>query len=95
MGLGLVFELPVLIFFLSRIGVVTPAFLWRNFRYAVLVIAVLSAVLTPTGDVVTMSVGTGRYRQVVIVPEGAPEYEEAEAASREAEASSAARDSRD
>jgi spoIIIJ-associated protein len=36
-------------------------------------------------DVVTMSVGTGRYRQVVIVPEGAPEYEEAEAAAREAE----------
>jgi hypothetical protein len=35
--------------------------------------------------VVTMSVGTGRYRQVVIVPEGAPEYEEAQAAAREAE----------
>jgi spoIIIJ-associated protein len=34
--------------------------------------------------VVTMSVGTGRYRQVVIVPEGAPEYAEAEAAAREA-----------
>ena len=36
-------------------------------------------------DVITMSVGTGRYRQVVIVPEGAPEYEEAERAAREAE----------
>ena len=35
--------------------------------------------------VVTMSVGTGRYRQVVIVPEGAPEYAEAQAASRDAE----------
>jgi len=35
--------------------------------------------------VITMSVGTGRYRQVVIVPEGAPEYEEAERAAREAE----------
>lgn len=35
--------------------------------------------------VVTMSVGTGRYRQVVIVPEGAPEYAEASAAAREAE----------
>jgi predicted RNA-binding protein Jag len=36
-------------------------------------------------DVVTMSVGSGRYRQVVIVPEGAPEYEEAAAAAHEAE----------
>ena len=35
--------------------------------------------------VVTMSVGSGRYRQVVIVPEGAPEYEEAAAAAKEAE----------
>ena len=35
--------------------------------------------------VATMSVGTGRYRQVVIVPEGSPEYEEALEASREAE----------
>lgn len=43
--------------------------------------------------VVTMSIGSGRYRQVVIVPEGAPEYEEAERASREAEAKAAARDS--
>ncbi len=38
--------------------------------------------------VVTMSVGSGRYRQVVIVPEGAPEYDEALAAAREAEARS-------
>ena len=45
--------------------------------------------------VVTMSVGSGRYRQVVIVPEGAPEYEEAVKASRDAEAKAAARDSED
>ena len=42
--------------------------------------------------VLTMSVGTGRYRQVVIVPEGAPEYEEAAKAAREAEERSAERD---
>jgi spoIIIJ-associated protein len=45
--------------------------------------------------VVTMSVGSGRYRQVVIVPEGAPEYEEALKASQDAEAKAAARDSED
>lgn len=59
LAMGLVFELPILIFFLSRIGVVTPAFLLRHLRMAVLVIAVLAAVLTPTGDVLTMSVFAG------------------------------------
>src|SRR5579864_6185935 len=47
LGLGLVFELPILIFFLSLFGIVTPAFLWKNFRYAILVIAVASAVAAP------------------------------------------------
>ena len=56
LGMGIVFELPVVIFFLSRVGLVTPQFLMRHFRIAVLVIAILSAVLTPTGDVMTMSV---------------------------------------
>lgn len=54
LGLGLVFELPILIFFLSLFGIVTPKFLLRNFRYAILVIAVLAAVLTPTPDATTM-----------------------------------------
>jgi len=54
LGLGLVFELPVLIFFLSLFGIVTPQFLVRNFRYALLVITILAAVLTPTPDALTM-----------------------------------------
>ncbi len=54
-GTGLIFELPIVIFFLSLIGVVTPSFLWRNFRYAVLVIAMVAAAVTPTTDVFTMS----------------------------------------
>lgn len=45
--IGLTFELPVLIFFLSLFGIVTPKFLWRNFRYAILVIAIASAVAAP------------------------------------------------
>jgi sec-independent protein translocase protein TatC len=56
LAMGAVFETPVLIFFLSRIGVVTPRFLLRHFRTAVLIIAVLAAVLTPTGDMLTMSI---------------------------------------
>jgi len=56
LGLGLVFELPVLIFFLSLFGIVTPKFLLDNFRYAILVIAILAAILTPTPDATTMLV---------------------------------------
>lgn len=56
LGLGLVFELPVLIFFLSLFGIVTPKFLIKNFRYAMLVIALLAAILTPTPDATTMLV---------------------------------------
>jgi sec-independent protein translocase protein TatC len=56
LAMGAVFELPVLIYFLARIGVVGPRFLLRHFRVAVLVIAVAAAVLTPSGDVITMSI---------------------------------------
>jgi sec-independent protein translocase protein TatC len=56
LGLGLVFELPTLIFFLSLLGIVNARFLLRNFRYAVLVIFILAAIVTPTSDVTTMMV---------------------------------------
>jgi sec-independent protein translocase protein TatC len=54
LGLGVVFELPVLIFFLALFGIVTPAFLWKNVRYAILIIAVVAAIITPTPDAMTM-----------------------------------------
>ncbi len=54
LGLALVFELPMLILFLTLLRVLTPGFLMRNFRYAVLLIFVLAAVITPTPDVPTM-----------------------------------------
>jgi sec-independent protein translocase protein TatC len=56
LGLGLVFQLPILVFFLTLFRIVTPAFLWNNFRYAVLVIAILAAVVTPTTDILTMMI---------------------------------------
>jgi sec-independent protein translocase protein TatC len=59
LGLGLVFELPVLIFILTLLGIVTPKFLIDNFRYAILVITILAAVLTPTPDALTMLVFMG------------------------------------
>src|SRR5581483_2528868 len=51
LGVGLVFELPVLIFFLTLLRVLSPSFLVRNSRYAILVIFILAAVVTPTPDV--------------------------------------------
>jgi sec-independent protein translocase protein TatC len=56
LGMGLIFQTPVLIFFLALFGIVTPGFLWKNFRYAVLIISVLAAVVTPTPDALTMLV---------------------------------------
>ncbi len=55
LGLGLVFQLPVVIFVLSRIGLVTPGFLLRQFKYAVLGAFIVAAVITPTPDMVTQS----------------------------------------
>jgi len=54
LGLGLIFETPILIFFLSLFGIVTPKFLLKNFRYAMLIITVVAAIVTPTPDATTM-----------------------------------------
>ncbi|MGH9747692.1 MAG: twin-arginine translocase subunit TatC [Candidatus Acidiferrales bacterium] len=53
-GLGIIFELPILIFILSVFGIVTPKFLLKNFRYAMLIITILAAVAAPTPDATTM-----------------------------------------
>ncbi len=52
---GLVFETPILIFFLARLGIVTPAFLLQKFKYAVVLSFVIAAIVTPTPDMVTQS----------------------------------------
>jgi sec-independent protein translocase protein TatC len=51
LGVGLVFELPVLIFFLILLRITTPSFLARHSRYAILIIFIIAAVVTPTPDV--------------------------------------------
>jgi sec-independent protein translocase protein TatC len=55
LGMGLVFETPILIFFLARLGIVTPRFLMKNFKYAILIIFIISAIITPTPDMVTQT----------------------------------------
>jgi sec-independent protein translocase protein TatC len=54
LGLGLMFELPIVIFLLAAMGVVTPKFLVRHFRWAVLLIFVVAALITPTPDVINL-----------------------------------------
>ena len=54
LGLGIVFQMPVLIFFLTLLRIVDPTFLLGNVRYAILIIFVIAAVVTPTPDVFNM-----------------------------------------
>ena len=54
LGMAVVFELPILILFLTLLRLMTPGFLLRNFRYAVLVIFIAAAAITPTPDIPTM-----------------------------------------
>jgi sec-independent protein translocase protein TatC len=56
LGMGLIFEMPILVFFLAFMGIMTPSFMIKNFRYAILVIFVLAAIVTPTPDIVNMCV---------------------------------------
>ncbi|HEV7240191.1 MAG TPA: twin-arginine translocase subunit TatC [Thermoanaerobaculia bacterium] len=55
MATGLVFETPILIFFLARLGIVTPAFLMQKFKYAIVLSFVIAAIVTPTPDIVTQA----------------------------------------
>jgi sec-independent protein translocase protein TatC len=52
---GAVFETPILIFFLARMGIVTPAFLMQKFKYAIVLAFIIAAIVTPTPDMVTQT----------------------------------------
>ena len=54
LAMGLTFELPTVVLFLARMGLVTPRFLVKNFKYAVMIIMVAAAVLSPDGGGVGM-----------------------------------------
>jgi sec-independent protein translocase protein TatC len=56
LGMGAVFQMPTVVFFLAKMGLVTAGLLWRSFRYAFLIIFVVAAVITPTGDMVTQTI---------------------------------------
>jgi sec-independent protein translocase protein TatC len=50
LGMIVVFQIPTAAFFLAKMRLVTAGFLWRNFKYAFLIIFIIAAVLTPTAD---------------------------------------------
>jgi sec-independent protein translocase protein TatC len=56
LGLGLVFEMPILIFFLALMGVVSAGWMWRNIRYGILVIFIIAGALAPTPDISSMCI---------------------------------------
>ena len=58
LGLGIVFQMPTVIFFLAKMRVVTARFLIRQFRYAMLLFVIAAAVITPTGDPLNMMIFT-------------------------------------
>lgn len=55
-GMGLIFELPILVFFLALMGIVNAGWMWRNFRYSILVIFIIAAIVTPTTDILNMCI---------------------------------------
>ena len=53
-GAGITFELPIIIYILSKLGIMTPAFMRSSRRYATVIILIIAAVVTPTPDLLTM-----------------------------------------
>ena len=56
LGLGISFEMPILIFFLAMFGIVSPKFLWKNIRYAILAVFLVAAFICPSPDPWTMCI---------------------------------------
>jgi sec-independent protein translocase protein TatC len=54
-GSGVLFQLPVVIFFLTKIGIVTPAFLRTYRKHAIVIILIIGAIVTPTADPLSQS----------------------------------------
>jgi len=55
-GMGLVFQMPTIIYFLAKMRLVTAGFLWKHTKYAILIIFIVAAVITPTGDMITQTI---------------------------------------
>jgi sec-independent protein translocase protein TatC len=70
LAMGLIFEMPAVILVLARMGLATAGFLWRHIKYAILIIFIASAVITPTGDPMTQALMAGPMIALYIVSIG-------------------------
>lgn len=89
LGLGLVFEMPILVFFLALMGVISAGWMWRNVRYAILAIFIIAGALAPTPDISSMCIFAAPMLLLYFVSIGVawfvhPSQREARAARRKA-----------
>jgi sec-independent protein translocase protein TatC len=56
LGCGIAFQMPMVSYFLTKIGIITPGFLKSAYRYAIVVIIIVASVITPSGDIVTLGI---------------------------------------
>lgn len=70
LSLAIIFQIPPVIFVLSRMGVVSAGFLLRNTKYAVLIAFIVAAVITPTADIPNMMIMAGPMILLYIVGVG-------------------------
>jgi len=56
LGMGIVFQMPTVVFFLAKLRLVSARFLLAQFKYALLIIFIVAAVITPTGDMMTQAI---------------------------------------
>jgi sec-independent protein translocase protein TatC len=56
LGMGIVFQLPAVVFFLAKMRLVTAGFLWKHGKYAILIAYIVAAVITPTADPVNQTI---------------------------------------
>jgi sec-independent protein translocase protein TatC len=67
LAMGVVFQLPMLMFVLARFGIVTARFLLRNFKYALLIFFVISAIITPDGSMIPQVIMAGSMSLLYVV----------------------------
>ena len=56
LGMGLIFEMPILVFFLAFMGIMSPGFMIKNFCYAIMIIFIIAAIVTPSPDALNMCI---------------------------------------
>jgi sec-independent protein translocase protein TatC len=70
LAMGIVFQLPMLMFALARFGVVNARFLIRNFKYAILIFVIIAAIITPDASVIPQLIMAGSMTALYVISIG-------------------------